>query len=95
MSRYDDDDDFGPVVVRRAAYDAGMKLEDEVKAGAVGPAFENARDKAAACRAAGDDEGAKFWDEVFDFLMWREGVAAGTEIVILEEGQVYKPPEYD
>jgi len=40
---YNQDDDLqeGPVVVRRPVYDAGMKLKDEVKAGASGPAFEN------------------------------------------------------
>ncbi len=55
MSRFDDDDEApGPVVVGRTAYDAGMKLEAEVKAGVHGPAFENARDKALKCRAAGD-----------------------------------------
>ena len=85
----DDDIDpppFGPVVVARAAYDAGMKLEAEVKAGARGPAFENARDKAAERRTAGDAPGAAFWEEVFNFLMTRESVAAGAEIVILEPG---------
>lgn len=98
MAEYDDnktpgDLGWGPVVVKRAAYDAGMKLEAAVKAGARGPAFENARDKAAECRAAADERGAAFWEEVFNFLMSRESVSAGTEIVILEEGQVYKPPE--
>jgi hypothetical protein len=90
MADSDDDIDppsFGPVVVARAAYDAGMKLEAEVKAGAQGPAFENARGKAAACRTAGDALGAALWEEVFNFLMTRESVAAGTEIVILEPGE--------
>ena len=49
----DDDPNEGPVVVRRPVYDAGMKLEDEVKAGASGPAFENAREKGHECHAAG------------------------------------------
>lgn len=61
MSAYDDDDDMpGPVVIARAAYDAGMKLEAEVKAGVCGPAFENARYKALKCRAAGDAPDAAF-----------------------------------
>jgi hypothetical protein len=80
---------FGPVVVARAAYDAGMKLEADVKAGARGPAFENARDKAAERRAAGDAPGAAFWEEVFNFLMTRESAAAGAEIVILEPGDTW------
>jgi len=90
VSHHDDDDEMpGPVVVGRAAYDAGMKLEAEVKAGVRGPAFENARDKALKYRAAGDAPGAAFWEEVFNFLMWRESVAAATDIVILEQGDTW------
>jgi hypothetical protein len=90
VSHDDDDDEMpGPVVVRRAAYDAGMNLEAEVKAGVRGPAFENARDKALKYRAAGDAPGAAFWEEVFNFLTWRESVAAGTDIVILEQGDTW------
>jgi hypothetical protein len=84
-----DDLDEGPVVVRRPVYDAGMKLEREVEAGASGPAFSNAEDKATACREAGDTAGATFWDETFRFLMTRECVAAGTETIILEAGETY------
>ena len=85
----DDALDEGPVVVKRAVYDAGMKLEAEVDGGADGPAFSNAEDKATACRAAGDAAGAAFWDEVFRFTMPRECVAAGTETIILEEGETW------
>jgi hypothetical protein len=75
VSPFDDDDGTpGPVVVSRAAYDAGMKLEAEVKADVHGPAFETARDKALKCRAAGDAPGAAFWEGVFNFLMRRESV---------------------
>jgi hypothetical protein len=84
----DDDPGEGPVVVKRAAYDAGMKLEAEEKAGK-GTAFTIAEDKATACRAAGDTAGAAFWDEVFRFTMTRECVAAGTETIILEDGETY------
>ena len=84
----DDDPGEGPVVVKRAAYDAGMKLEAEEKAGA-GTAFTIAEDKANACREAGDTAGAAFWDETFRFLMTRECVDVGTEIVILEDGETY------
>jgi hypothetical protein len=87
----DDALDEGPVVVKRAAYDAGMKLEAEEKAGK-GTAFTIAEDKATACREAGDTAGAAFWDEVFRFTMTRECVAAGTETIILEEGETY---DYD
>jgi hypothetical protein len=98
MSDYDEvpgDLGWGPTVVRRVAYEAGMKLEAEVKAGASGPAFDIARDKAAACRAAGDDTGTAFWNEVFDFLATRESVSAGTPIIVLEEGETYKPIDED
>jgi len=80
--------DEGPVVAKRPVYDAGMKLEAEEKAGK-GTAFTIAEDKATACRAAGDTAGAAFWDEVFRFTMTRECVAAGTETIILEEGETY------
>jgi hypothetical protein len=88
----DDDLGEGPVVVKRAVYEAGMKLEAEVDGGAGGPAFSNAEDKATACREAGDTAGAAFWDETFRFPMTRECVAAGTETIILEEGETY---DYD
>ena len=84
----DDDLGEGPVVVKRAAYDAGMRLEAEEKAGK-GTAFTIAEDKATACREVGDTAGAAFWDEVFRFTMTRECVAAGTEIIILEDGETY------
>ena len=84
-----DPTDEGPTVVRRAAYDAGMKLEAEVTGGMRGPAFSNAEANATACREAGDTEGGAFWDEVFRFLMTRECVAAGTQTIILEEGETY------
>jgi len=88
----DDDAGEGPVVVKRAVYDAGMKLEAEVDEGGSGPAFSNAEDKATSCRAAGDMAGAAFWDKTFRFLMTRECVAAGTKTLILEEGETY---DYD
>ncbi len=65
MSLFDDDDETPvPVVVKGAAYDAGMKLEAEVTAGVRGRAFEMARDLALKYRAAGDGPGAAFWEEV-------------------------------
>lgn len=65
MSAFDNDDDDlpGPVVVNRTVYDAGMRLEAAVNAGIRGPAFENTRDKALECRAAGDAAGAAFCRE--------------------------------
>jgi hypothetical protein len=40
-------------------------------------------------KAAGKTDEAAFWKEVYDFCMTRESVAAGTEVVILEEGETY------
>jgi hypothetical protein len=91
----DPDDNWmnGPVVVRRVAYDAGMKLEAAVTAGERGPAFEIAWGKMHECHAAGDATGTAFWEEVHNFLMERESVDADVETIILEEGETYKPPE--
>jgi len=92
MADYNDEAEAlgeGPVVVRRAAYEAGMKLEAEVKAGLRGPAFEIAREKAAELRAAGKPDDAASWNEVFQFLMTRESAGAETETIILEEGEAY------
>jgi hypothetical protein len=100
MALYNDDDDNdevpgeqGPIIVKRKVYEAGEKLKAEVSAGKSGPAFENAREKAAACRKDGDKPGAQFWVEVFEYLMTITCVPAGVETVILEEGQTYVPPE--
>jgi hypothetical protein len=79
----------GPVVVKRAVYDAATKHEAEVEAAGRGPAFEVAREKVHECRAAGDAAGEAHWEEIFRYLMWRESVAAGTETIILEDGETY------
>ena len=88
----DDDLGEGPVVVKRAAYEAGTTLEAEEKAGK-GTAFTIAEDKAAACREAGDETGAAFWTKVYQYTMTRECVAAGTETIILEEGETWDDDE--
>ena len=79
----------GPVVVKRAVHDAATQYEAEVEAAGRGPAFEEAREKVHECHAAGDAAGAAWWEEIFKFLMWRECVGSGTEIIILEEGETY------
>lgn len=87
MRSYEDDEEQqGPVVVERAVHDAGMELQGHVKAGDM-PAFETARLKAAQCREAGEADKAAFWNDVFNFLMWRESVGVNTKIVVLEEGE--------
>jgi hypothetical protein len=96
-----DDNDlpvFGPIVVKRAVYDAGMKLYEDEKAGSIGDqkCFWVAEQKAKECTAAGDTEGAAFWWAVqsftfeYDVCMDKE-----TKLVVLEEGEVYKPTEED
>jgi hypothetical protein len=45
------------------------------------------------CHAAGDAAGEKWWEEIFNFLMWSECVAAGTETVILEDGETWDDDE--
>jgi hypothetical protein len=84
---------FGPIVVKRAVYDAGIKLYEDEKAGRIGDqkCFWVAEGKARDCEAAGDKEGAAFWWKVqsftfeYDVCMDKE-----TKLVILEEGETYE-----
>ena len=96
-----DDDDlpvFGPIVVRRAVYDAGIKLYEDEKAGRAGDqkCFWVAEKKAQECEAAGDKEGAAFWWAVrtftFEYDVCKD---KETKLVILEEGEVYRPIDED
>ena len=75
-------------MVRRPVYDAGIKLEAEEAAGGW-TSFDAAEAKVDEASAAGKTDEAAFWKEVYDFCMTREGVAAGTAVVILEEGETY------
>jgi hypothetical protein len=84
------EDDQGPIVVRRAAYEAAKKLEKSLKRRKVGdPAFVMAEKKMDDLRAAGKTEEAAFWKEVHDYLMSRESVAANVKTVVLDEGETY------
>jgi hypothetical protein len=87
-TNHDLDDEPGPIVVRRPVYDAGIKLEAEEAAGGW-TSFDAAEAKMDEAKAGGKTNEAAFWKEVHDFCMTREGVAAGTELVILEEGETY------
>lgn len=91
MGIYDEleDDDQGPIVVRRPVYDAGIKLEAEEAAGSGWKSFDAAEAKMDELKAGGKTDEAAFWKEVYDFCMTREGVAAETEVVILEDGERY------
>ena len=67
-----------------------MKLEADVEGGRARTGLRRTHeDKVHECHAAGDAAGAAWWEEVFRFLMWRECVAAGTETIILEDGETY------
>jgi hypothetical protein len=82
------EDDQGPIVVRRPVYQAGMQLEAEEAAGGI-QSFDEAEARMDESKAAGKTDEAAFWKEVYDFCMTRESVAAGTEVVILEDGETY------
>jgi len=86
---YDDDAllrDEGPVIVKRSVHDAARKFEKTVKDG---PAFEAARLKSMEFRKAGKAASAARWHDIYNFLMWREGVGASTPTVILEPGETW------
>jgi hypothetical protein len=83
---HEDDEDMqeGPVVVRRAVYDAAMAVKAEGM-----PAFEHARLRAEKYREAVDAGNAAFWEDIFNFLRWRQSVAAETKTIILEDGEAW------
>ena len=95
MREYDYDDDaaeipddlrWGPIIVRRPVYDEAMKMLDK-SAPEDGPLFETVRGIAQDCKASHEDDKADYWNEMAEFLEWRESVAEGTEVVVLEEGE--------
>jgi hypothetical protein len=92
MAGHDEDGDF-PLVVRRPVYEAAVKLEAAAKAAGHAEAFSDAEEKAGACRAAGDEQGAAFWHAVFTYLMDGESANEGVEHIILEEGDSYDRDE--
>ena len=85
MAEYDDDPtrEEGPVIVKRAVHDAARKFEKTVKPEDGAP-FEAARQKSMAYRKAGKNASAARWHDIYNFLMWREGVSADTPTVIVE-----------
>ena len=86
MVNYEGDDptrDEGPVIVKRAVHDAARRFEKTLKP-EDGPAFEAARLRSMAYRKAGKAASAARWHDIYNFLMWREGVSADTPTVILE-----------
>jgi hypothetical protein len=98
MSPDDDVPVFGPIVVRRAVYDAGIKLYEDEKAGRIGDqkCFWVAEKKAEECTAAGDTQGAAFWWAVQNFTFEYDVCKdRETKLVVLEEGETYEPTDED
>lgn len=91
---YEDDDEVeipdapvrGPIIVRRPVYDEGMKMLDKASP-EDGTLFETVRGIAQDCKWAHEEDKADYWDEVADFLEWREAAPKDVEIVVLEEGE--------
>ena len=87
-----DDEVYGPIVVKRAVYEEGLRLADDEKAGRTGgdKCFWVAERKRDERKEAGDQAGAAYWDEVrefaFEYDVCRD---KETEIIILEEGETF------
>ena len=92
MVDFDDDDEvpgdmeWGPIIVRRPVYDDGMKMLDAAPAGE-GDTFETARGIADDHKAAGEEDKAKHWYAVAEYLQSRACAAAPVKVVVLEEGE--------
>jgi hypothetical protein len=85
MGFTDDDGLEKRVLVRREHYDAGMKILATAEPG--NAAFAVAEERAAECKAAGDQAGVAFWGKVYGFLMDKVAAAGDAETVILEAGE--------
>ena len=73
------------IIVRRAVYDAGCRLEEQNKTDNRDLTDWNlAEEQRDLCRERGENEEADFWHEVFDYLMTLECVAAGTPVEIID-----------
>jgi hypothetical protein len=87
-----DDEVYGPIVVKRAVYEEGLRLADDEKAGRTkgDKCFWVAERKANERKAAGDEAGAAYWNEVrefaFEYDVCRD---KETEIIVLEEGETF------
>jgi hypothetical protein len=73
----------GPVIVKRSVYEAARRFEKTAKP-EDGPPFEVARQRSMEYRKAGKAATAARWHDIYNFLMWREGVSADTPTVIVE-----------
>jgi hypothetical protein len=87
----DDANGMEPVLVRRAAYDSGLRLRDECGGDRMA-AMDRAQEKVRECKAADDEAGVAFWNSAWSYLMDAECATAGAETIILEEGETY---DYD
>ena len=74
------------IEVKRAVYNAAKILEKVAETDKdVLEDWHLAEEKRDKCRQAGDDEKADFWHEVFNYLMTLDCVAAGVEIIIIDD----------
>ena len=81
----------GPIIVRRPVYDEGMKMLDKA-APEDGTRSRRRAAMAQDCKWAHEEDKADYWDEVADFLEWREAAPKDVEIVVLEEGEEWDSP---
>ena len=83
-----EDDDYRTaslIVVERRHYAAASEILKKAELG--NAAFITAQERRDECRAGGDEAGAAFWAEVWNYLMHRASAAEGAQTVILEEGE--------
>lgn len=75
----------GPIIVRRAVFEAACILEKQNKKDNRYPAdFMMAQERQSDYLAEGNQIEADFWKEVFQYLMTLESVAAGTPVEIID-----------
>jgi hypothetical protein len=91
MAEYEDDDptrEEGPIVVKRAVYEAALRFEKAMGPGAPG-AIGEAQDRAEKSRDAGKPRTAEKWWAIYRFLMECACVASRSEAIILEPGETW------
>jgi hypothetical protein len=78
----------GPIVVRRAVYEATQRFEKTLGPGAPG-AVGIAQERGDKYRDAGNKRSADRWYAIYRYLMWQMSVPAGMATVILKPGEKY------
>jgi hypothetical protein len=78
----------GPVVVRRAIYEAALAFERKLGPDASG-AISEAQDRMDRYKAAGNARASRRWGKIYAFLLDRAGAATGSKTIILKPGEKY------